>query len=778
MLAGWLLDLYPADGGIVLWLIADRASKDHSTANWWSDPQLTGTRLRLWMPFPVTFFAAGPPERLRSFWRWLRRYAAAHGIALHLARTERRDIFLPQPVTLLSVQVADAACQTQLFAQAAQAFPELTYYDADLPLPLRHAAVYGTFPLARLQIEHDPTGRIQSLQVTDTPWEMDPEPAPLRVMSLVPDCDPRHTDPRYLQVRLGRRSYRFALDAPRPLLITLAGLLHQSDPDLLLTTYGDTWLLPYLLEQSEKWHINLPLNRDPEAPIIQRDERSYQAYGRVVHRGRQVLLSGRWHIDTHNAMMFSDYDLDGVLESARVSALPVQQAARLSPGAGITAMQIVVALRQGILTPWHKQQAEAPKTTLELIHADQGGLVYQPLPGLYHDVAEIDFISMYPSIMARFNISPETIATPGMPHSPGHCQVPALDLWIDQSTPGLVPQTLQPLLDKRIALKHRIAGLPTWDPRRKHDKAQAAAHKWLLVTCFGYLGYKNARFGRIEAHQAVTAYSRECLLQAKEAAEEAGFEVLHLYVDGLWVRKSAAGTPAANTSAALQPLLDEIAHRTGLPIALEGIYRWVVFMHSKVDPRLPVANRYFGAYQDGTLKLRGIEARRADTPLFIAHTQIGLLERLAPAEPETFSGKQALSAALAYASQRLDILRRRAVPLEDLLVTLRLSRNLDEYRSASPGAQAAAQLQAAGKATRPGMSVRLLYLTQGTVHAWDCPPPPDTSLLDIARYTDLFLRACASVLTPFGIPEQDISSLLRERVRQLPYNIQTLNRKL
>jgi DNA polymerase II len=60
------------------------------------------------------------------------------------------------------------------------------------------------------------------------------------------------------------------------------------------------------------------------------------------------------------------------------------------------------------------------------------------------------------------------------------------------------------------------------------------------VTCFGYLGYKNARFGRIEAHEAVTAYGREALLRAKEAAEDMGFTVLHMYVDGLWVQEAGA----------------------------------------------------------------------------------------------------------------------------------------------------------------------------------------------------------------------------------------------
>jgi DNA polymerase-2 len=387
---------------------------------------------------------------------------------------------------------------------------------------------------------------------------------------------------------------------------------------------------------------------------------------------------------------------------------------------------------------------------------------------------------------------------------------------VDQSTPGLVPQTLQPLLDKRIALKHRIADLPRWDPRRKRYKARAAAHKWLLVTCFGYLGYKNARFGRIEAHQAVTAYSRECLLRAKEAAEDLGYTILHMYVDGLWVQRQGAShlwkcdAPAGDLSVEdVQPLLDEIIRRTGLPIALEGIYRWVAFLPSLGDARVPVANRYFGVFQDGSLKLRGLEARRGETPPFIAAVQMGLLERLARSVAETAGLGQAAQAGindpgyhnfffpypdppiqlhpawpeiLAYLRHELRRLRSRRLPLEELLVTQKLSRTLDQYRSPSPAARAAAQLAAIGKSTRPGQSVRFLYLRgkckggawlvggsphvppdpplQATfsedVHAWDCPPAPPPERLDIERYTALFMRACAAVLGPFGLSEEEL----------------------
>lgn len=725
---GWLLDVYASPGeGAALWLLEDDGSEQG------------GRRLRLTQPLAVSFYAAGPNERLRALWQWLQR----RDEAVTLERTERRDLFAPQPLTVLAVTVNDAASQPRLFARVSTAFPDLTFYDADIALPLRHAAAFGTFPLAKLTVDYDTSGKVNAIRVLDSPWELDPPPAPVKILSLEPDCPPTHAPPSEIRLSCGRAMYTLPLQPARPLLINLAAILRRHDPDLLLSNWGDTWLLPHLLALSEKLALPLPLNRDERRGALHRPERSYQAYGQVIYRGRQVQLFGRWHVDRMNAVMFRDYGLAGVLESARVSGLPVQQAARLSPGTGISAMQIVTALRLGVLTPWRKQQAESPKSALELIHADQGGLVYQPIVGVHGEVAEVDFVSMYPGIMARFNVSPETVGT-NFEFRISNCElVPELDLWVDMERPGLVPQTLRPLLAKRVALKQRAARLPRWDPRRETDKARAAAHKWLLVTCFGYLGYKNARFGRIEAHQAVTAFSRECLLRAKEAAEDAGFTVLHMYVDGLWVQKDGA-------AGEVQFLLDEIAARTGLPVALEGIYRWVVFLPSRVDGRTPVANRYFGVFGDGSLKVRGIEARRRDTPPFVARAQMAILQQLAAAQRLGEVAGQ-LPAAARLLRREMRRLREGRVPLEELLATQKVSRELALYRTPSPAARAAMQLAAAGKSVRPGMAVRFLYVRgEAGVHAWDCPPPPPVKQVDVAVYGKLLLRAAASVLQPWA----------------------------
>jgi DNA polymerase-2 len=667
-LTGWLLDLYPdPQAGAVLWLLGE-----------------DGQRHRLTQEFPLTFYIAGPAERLRAMWCFLQ----AQPEPATLSRTERRDLFNPRPLPVLAAQVARPADQPGLFRRAAEHFPDLTFYDADLPLALHHAAVYGTFPLAHCRVETDCSGQVRTLQVLDTPWDLDPQPPPLRLLRLEPDVDPAHASPKHVVVQGQRCSCRLSLEHPRPLLANLRAILRQQDPDLLLTLWGDTWLLPHLLALAQRWKMPLPLSRDPGMGVEHRAERTYFAYGRVIYRGRQVYLFGRWHIDGCNAMLFHEYGLDGVFELARVTSLPVQSSARLSPGSGISAMQMVTALRLGVLVPWHKQQAELPKSASELMLADQGGLVYQPLSGLHRNVAEIDFMSMYPSIMRHFNISPETV---GLADAGERKCVPELGLCIDQDKAGLVPQTLAPLLDKRLGFKLRLAELPSWDPRRQSYKARATAHKWLLVTCFGYLGYKNARFGRIEAHQAVTAYGREALLQAKEAAEDLGFTVLHMYVDGLWVHKPGAAQPKA-----IQPLLLEIAKRTGLPIALDGIYRWVAFLPSRVDARVPVANRYFGVFQDGSLKLRGLEARRGDTCPWIARRQTALIEALADL-PDDEAGPGCLSWVLRWLRGALVELRSGRIPLEQLLVAQKLSRALDEYRTPSPAARAAAQLAEVGK---------------------------------------------------------------------------------
>ena len=706
---GWLLDLYthPHDG-LVLWLLCDDTR-----------------RRRFRQDFPVTFYAAGPDQRLRMLWKALRDQPVEVG----LAREEGRDLF-SGPTTVLAACVRHPHRQPGLFRQVVRQFPDLNFYNVDVPIQLHHAAAYDTFPLARCHVRTDGDGNIVHLEVLDSPWKLHSRPPPLRMLTIEPDSDPFHASPTRLYLRTALGRFSVPLEPHRSLLRTLGERLLRYDPDLLLTAWGDTWLLPKLLEWATQYKLRLPLNRELDMGVARRPERSYFAYGQVIYRGGQVKLFGRYHIDIHNAVMYRDYGLDGIWELARVTSLPVQTVARVSPGTGISAMQIVTALRENILVPWHKQEPEALRSAAGQSRSDLGGLVAQPPVGLHRDVAEIDFISMYPSLMRHFNISPELVGK----HS---------------DEPGLIPKTLAPLLDKRVALKQALMVLPKEHPDYMRFKAFASAHKWLLVTCFGYLGYKNARFGRIEAHEAVTAMGREILLQAKEAAEELGFAVLHLYVDGIWINKEGCKSVKD-----FDALLAAIHERTGLPIALDGIFRWIAFLPSKQDARISVANRYFGVFQDGSTKERGIELRRQDTPLFVAKAQRKILNILAQAE-DARGLPFYLPKIRALVDERLNALRNGRVPLEDLIVRQRLSRELDEYRTPSPAARAAAQLKEIGRNLRPGQSVRLLFMRgESNVRAWDLPEAPNPAEIDLVYYRKLLLEAVNTILEPIQESEK------------------------
>lgn len=707
IITGWLLDMYPNETNLTLWVVGEN-----------------GQRYRFVQDFTATIHAGGPAARLRELWKWLK----AQEIPVRLARVERKDVFLGM-VTVLAAEVLQPVRLDELFRTMVAAFPELTYYDADIPLALRYAAAFDVFPLARCRLEVRGE-KVERIVPLNTPWELEPEPVPLRILSLEPDCDPAHGVPQAILLSYEQVRYSLPLEKVSPLLVCLRADLKRYDPDVILSAWGDTWLLPLLMRLCKESGSTLPLNRDESQAVVERKEHSYFSYGQIVHRGRQVHLRGRWHLDRHNAMLWSDYGLTGVLEMARVTRQPVQEAARLSPGTGISSMQFVTAQQRGILIPWHKQQAETPKTALGLLRADMGGMVYQPTIGLHRDVGGIDFVSMYPGIMVKYNISPE------VPRA-GNDLEPA------PGGPGIVPLTLAPLLQKRLALKSALMTLSRWDCRRPTFQALASAEKWLLVTCFGYLGYKNARFGRIEAHEAVTAYGREALLRAKEAAEDLDYEILHMYVDGLWVRKAGCKTPAD-----FEALLADVTERTGLPISLEGVYRWVVFLPSRGNVRVPVANRYFGVFQDGSVKVRGIEARRRDSAPFVSETQLGILEILAKA-PDADGLKDVLPKARAFVRKQMEALRARDVPVEKLLVSQKLSRELGEYSSPSPAARAVWQMQAAGKTVRPGQRVRFLFtLGKPGVRAWDVPEQPDVRCIDVGRYRTMVERAVETVLDP------------------------------
>ena len=371
-------------------------------------------------------------------------------------------------------------------------------------------------------------------------------------------------------------------------LADLFSLVRSLNPDVILMPDADTWM-PRIHKGAQTYGLAMPFSRNGK--YRQMDARSYWSYGRVEHKESALIPDGRILIDTEQSFVYQEGGLEGVLMAARLSGLPPNLASRFTPGTLISSYEVYEAVKQGIAVPFRKSDPEMIRHISRLQAADRGGMMFQPAPGIYENVEEIDFTSMYPSIIVQANLSPETIEHP--------------------HRAGFLPAALKPLLDLRITTKR----LKKTDPR---FAGIDSILKWMLVTCFGYTGYKNAKFGRIEVHEGITGRSRDILIRTKDIAEEMGFTVLHGIVDCLWVQGSAADM-----------LKQKVENEIGILTEIEH-FNWIVFLPQADGSG--AYNRYFGRLRNGSVKVRGIAARRHDTPEFVRSMQGRMLEVMAGAE--------------------------------------------------------------------------------------------------------------------------------------------------
>jgi len=222
---------------------------------------------------------------------------------------------------------------------------------------------------------------------------------------------------------------------------------------------------------------------------------------------------------------------------------------------------------------------------------------------------------------------------------------------------------------------------------------------------------------------------------------------VHGIVDSMWLKKPGA-TPAEYES-----LCNEIETQLHFPIAFEGLYKWIVFLNSQTNPHIPVLNRYYGALQDGKLKLRGIDLRRHDTPRIVRRCQTDLLTLFSQAEnSEEFMAL--LPEAQNVIHSYVTMIRGDAVPIEDLTVEKRLSKNPGEYQNMVPQAIAAQHLKHEGREIHAGQALSYIMTCTKSRIVQNRALPVELVgkdyTVDLEWYVDLLLASAANMLLPFG----------------------------
>ena len=349
-----------------------------------------------------------------------------------------------------------------------------------------------------------------------------------------------------------------------------------------------------------------------------------------------------------------------------------------------------------------------------------GGHVLESRPGLYRNVALLDFKSLYPSIIRTFRIDPLGLAEPGNDPVPGFAGATYA------REGGILPELISAFWERREEAK------------RTGDQPFQHAVKILMNSFYGVLGARGCRFFDPRLASSITLRGHEIIRRSRAFIEDAGFEVIYGDTDSLFVLLGVRG--------GAREVASEIAER------LNGWWGATLAREHRLDSCLEVEfetlferflmptlrgaakgtkKRYAGLVRDGggapELVFKGLETVRTDWTPLARRFQRELFRKVFLDEPYEDFVRATHDALLAG---ELD---------EELAYRKRLRRPIDAYTRNIPP-----HVQAARRQTNPGSWVSYVVTANGPLplDALDAKP-------DYEHYRDRQLAPAADGILHF-----------------------------
>ena len=207
-------------------------------------------------------------------------------------------------------------------------------------------------------------------------------------------------------------------------------------------------------------------------------------------------------------------------------------------------------------------------------------------------------------------------------------------------------------------------------------------------------------------------------------------------------------------------VVEEITQKSLIPIRYNpenDYFKFISFLPTKADPNVGALNRYWGVKQKGSIKVRGIELRRHDSPPFIKEFQQEMIEAIS-SSPIVDNFKWLLSSKIVPVLLKYyRDLESHDVNPEKLAITIRVTRRFNEYKVQNYQAIAARYLEKHGVSIGPGQKVSFIIVKDKARNPQDRVLPVDiyhmkNTSYDILKYKELLVRALINLL-PYKIPE-------------------------
>ncbi|ABM80745.1 DNA-directed DNA polymerase [Hyperthermus butylicus] len=547
------------------------------------------------------------------------------------------------------------------------------------------------------------------------------------------------------------------------------------DPDIIVGYNSNGFDWPYLMQRARKVGVRLDVTRRVGA------EPTTSVYGHVSVPGRlnvdlyhyaeeihevkvktleevaeylgvmkksERVLIHWWEIpryweDPEKRPILEQYARDDVRATYGLAEKMLPFAIQLSTVTGIPLDQVGV-MGVGFRLEWYLIRAAyemnelVPNRVERHEESYRGAVVLKPLKGVHENVVVLDFSSMYPNIMIKYNVGPDTIVDdPAECEKYGGCYVaPEVGHRFRKQPPGFFKTVLENLLRLRKQVREKMKELPPESPEyRLYDERQRAL-KVLANASYGYMGWSGARWYCKRCAEAVTAWGRSLILSAIEYARKLGLKVIYGDTDSLFVTYDPEK---------VKKLIDYVVNVLGFEIKIDKIYRRVFFTEAK--------KRYVGLLEDGRIDIVGFEAVRGDWCELAKEVQSTVAEIVLK------TGK--IDEAIRYIRDVIKKLREGEIPVEKLIIWKTLSKRLEEYEHEAPHVVAARRMKEAGYDVSPGDKIGYVIVRgAGRISSRAYPyfmvKPSD---IDVDYYIDhQIVPAVLRILSYFGVTEKQLKA--------------------
>ena len=460
--------------------------------------------------------------------------------------------------------------------------------------------------------------------------------------------------------------------------------------------------------------------------VMKREERTLIDYTEFpkywkTREGREKLLKYNAD-DVVSTLGLSDKFLPFAMQLSYVTRLPLDQVGAASVGFRLEWVLMYEAYKRDELIPNREEREAEPY---------KGAVVFKPVPGIHENIAVLDFTSMYPSIMIKYNVGPDTIET-GECIEELHNIAPEVGHCFRASPPGFFKSVLSKLLQLRKAIREEMKRYPpTSYEYRLLDERQRAI-KILANATYGYMGWAGARWYCKPCAEAVTAWGRQLIRKAVELATSLGLKTIYGDTDSLFV---------TYIPEKVKQFIELVEKELGFEIKLDKVYKRVFFSEAK--------KRYAGLLEDGRVDIVGFEAVRGDWAEIAREVQESIIEILLK--------EGSVEKAVEYVRGVINSLTQGKIPIEKLIIWKTLTKPIEQYEATAPHVSAAKKLIKQGFKVEVGDKVGYVVVKgAGSIsdRAYPYQFVKDPRAIDYNYYIDhQILPAALRILEYFGVTE-------------------------